>query len=231
MTAEPCVRMSYYSYFTSTPFRFAVHRLIMMSSCEYFRKLLGPNFREGHEKVVTIADIDGATLKSIIDYCYTGKFVVTAANVTQMVLPAASMGFVEIEKECEKYWWNNVAASNCLEIFVMADRYGFHSVRRKCFDYICVLFELLPTDDLQSLQYPYFSELLKSDDIHAAEDVVFKRLVLWSECNKENRDKYVTALFELIHMDKLSAKVNHRRQSIHVSHISNKNISELAVAG
>lgn len=54
-------------FFLFSSSRFPVHRLIMMSASNYFHALLRPNFKGGQNKEVIIADIDGVTLKSIIE--------------------------------------------------------------------------------------------------------------------------------------------------------------------
>lgn len=112
----------------------------MISTSEYFQAFLGPNFKEGHGAEVTIADIDGSTLKSIINFCYTGKIEINVENIMQLVWSASTMGFVYIERECKQFWCDNLTASNCVEFFVMADKFGFLELRRKSLAYICVLF-------------------------------------------------------------------------------------------
>lgn len=107
----------------------------------------------------------------------------------QLVWSASTMGFVHIERGCEEFWCDNLAASNCVEIFVLADKFGFIELRRKSLAYICVLFKFVPEDDLKCLQFSNFPELLKCNEIHASEDSIFQRLVKNGLRPKNNIDR------------------------------------------
>lgn len=195
--------------YSSILFRFAVHRLIMTSSSNYFESMLGPNFKEGRDDEVTIADIDGPTLESIINYCYTGHIEITEENVMQIVYSASTMGFVRIEQECKMYLSNNLKAVNCVEIFVLADKLQFLQLRKKSLAYICVMFRFVPEDQLRCLQYSYFSDLLLCDTIQATEDSIFERLVMWIKHSEQSRAKYVPDLLKLVRMENISTQVRY----------------------
>lgn len=179
----------------------------MTSSSEYFQAMLGPHFKEGNKDEVTIADIDGPTLKSIINFCYTGKIEITEENIMEIVWPASTMGFVDIEQKCKDFWSETLTVSNCVEIFVLADKCGFLQLRRKSLTFICVLFGCVPSDDLHCLQFPYFSELLQCTEIHALEDSIFQRMVHWVEHEEQHRSKHVPNLLKSIRMERLSSQV------------------------
>lgn len=179
----------------------------MTSASEYFEALLGPNFEEGRKKEVTIADIDGPTLKQIIGYCYTGRISITEENIMQIVWPASTMGFVDIEKKCRSFWSDTLTATNCVETFVLADKLGFLKLRKKSLGFICVLFQFVPADDLHCLQFPYFAELLQCHEIHALEDSICRRLVQWVEHSVMERSKHVPDLLKWIRMENLSTQV------------------------
>lgn len=66
----------------------------MMSASKYFRALLGPYFKEGHDNEVIISNIDGPTLNLIINYCYSGKIQITDDNIMEIVSAASAMELV-----------------------------------------------------------------------------------------------------------------------------------------
>lgn len=189
----------------------------MMSSSKYFQALLGSHFKEGQQGKVTIADIDGPTLKSIIEFCYTGELQITDENIEQIIAAASAMEFVVIEEKCQQFWSENVATSNCLEIFSLADRYSFLKLRKKLLDIICEYFDVVSIIELQALTFSCFLELLKCDLIHVVwqEEFIFHRMMLWIEYNAVNRSKYAPELFQLIRLGILSKSV--RCVQIHIS--------------
>lgn len=180
----------------------------MMSASKYFQALLGPNFKEGQEEEVTI-DIDGRTLKSIIDFCYTGKLNITEENITRIIAAASSMELVVIEEKCQQFWHDNLATSNCVEIFSLADQYSFVRLRNKSFKMICEYFENVSIDELQALPFQCFAELVKCDQIHSVwqEEFIFQRMALWVDFNEENRSQYAPELFQWIRLSILSKEV------------------------
>lgn len=83
--------------------RFPVHRIVMATSSEYFETLLAPHVVEGRKDEVIIEDIDGPTLKSIIDYCYTGCIDITEENVDSIFAAASKSEFTELVRRCRKF--------------------------------------------------------------------------------------------------------------------------------
>lgn len=179
----------------------------MMSSSEYFRALLGPNFKEGQEEDVTIYNIYGSTLKAIIDFCYSGCIKITNENVMEIIEAASAMEFVRIEKKCEHFWSENLALSNCLDTFLSADKYSLKDLREKSLNFICEQFEALPVTELQKINANFIADLLKCDKIHAREEFIFRRLAEWAGYHETTRAKYVPDLLKLIQLDKISQPV------------------------
>lgn len=181
----------------------------MMSSSKYFAALLGPNFKEGQEQEVSIADIDGATLKLIIDFCYTGELRITDDNIMQVIAAASAMELVLIEEKCQQFWNDILEISNCVEMFSLADRYSFVLLRKRALDMICEYFEKVPIADLQALTFPCFSELIKCDQIHAVwqEEFIFQRMALWVDYDEVNRAIHAPELFQSIRLEILSKNV------------------------
>lgn len=180
----------------------------MISSSEYFRALLGPNFKEGQEEKLTISDVDGPTLKAIINFCYSGKIQITEENIMQIVAAASHMAFDRIEQKCEQLWNESLATSNCLQIFSAADKYSFADLRKKSFDFICEHFEALDAGELQKINATFVSELLKCDQIHAREEFIFQRLAEWASYHETTRFKHVPDLLKSIRLEKISQPVS-----------------------
>lgn len=195
--------------FPNLLFRYSVHRLVMMSSSKYFHALLGPNFKEAQEEEVTIANIDGPTLKLVIDFCYTGKVNITDENIGQIIAAASAMELVLIEEKCHQFWNDNLTVSNCMETFAMADQYSFVQLRKRALDMICEYFEEVPTSEMLALPMHCFSELLKCDQIHAVwqEEFIFQRMAQWVDYNEANRSQYAAELFQSIRVKILAKQV------------------------
>lgn len=65
-----------------------------------------------------------------------------------------------------------------------ADKYHLPDLRLKALEFICDHFEDVPVDDFEQIDENNFKELLKHDQITAAETIIFDRLVEWMERRK-----------------------------------------------
>lgn len=182
----------------------------MISSSTYFEPLLGPNFKEGQEEEVTIPKIDGPTLKAIIDFCYSGIIRITDENVAEIISAASFMALELIEEKCAQFWSEKLAASNCLEIFLLADKYSYKDLLEESMDLICEKFEEVDIHEgVQELKFEHFRKILECDKIHALEKLVFQCFVAWVnyDDDEENRVKYAPELFSLIRLAKIPQPV------------------------
>lgn len=117
--------------------RFPVHRLIMRASSEYFRILLGPNFREGSEEDVVIKDIDGKTLKSIIDHIYHRHITIDHQNFVDILSASLWMQLDELQERCASFGREVLSAENCIEaLFLIADKPEFDKLKSIVLDMI-----------------------------------------------------------------------------------------------
>lgn len=152
---------------------------------------------------MTITDINGPTLKSIIEYCYSGKIQITNENVLEIVEAASAMNLLHIEQKCEQFWSENLTTSNCLNTFLLSDKYSFLELRQKSFEFICEHFGAVASIDVLELEFEHFAEILKSETIYATEPFIFERSMQWIEYEKKKRSKYAPDLMQLIRMEKI----------------------------
>lgn len=179
----------------------------MVSSSDYFSALLGRNFKEGEQQEVTITGVDGPTLNTIIKFCYSGHIRINKENVHHILDAATPMGLVRVETKCERFMIDNLRSSNCLELFLEADKYSFKDLREKSINFICNRFEALPASELSEMPLSFIIDVLKNDQVHANEDLIFRRLVEWIAVDEKTRSQHASELLRLIRMDKLTPSV------------------------
>lgn len=89
-----------------------------------------------------------------------------------------------------------------------ADEYERKELWSKALEYICDRFEAVPIDDILKIDEKNFLEVLKNDQIMAAETVVFNRLTLWVEENKAIGEKVDSNLLKSIRLKHIPAEVS-----------------------
>jgi hypothetical protein len=58
---------------------FDAHRVLLAACSEYFRKLLGSDWKEGRETRVCLEDVDSTSFSHILNFIYTGRVLLEAA--------------------------------------------------------------------------------------------------------------------------------------------------------
>lgn len=176
----------------------------MISSSDYFHALLGPNTEQSE---VTIPNVDSSTLKSIIEYCYSGNIKITDKNIMGIIEAATAMQLVLLQQKCEQFWIGTLTISNCVKLFKFATERLFTYLRKKSLRFICEHFKEITCNELPNLQYGLFSEILKRDNIHALEEHILDRMIEWVEVDTKNRRQYAARLFKLIRLEKIPQPV------------------------
>lgn len=172
----------------------------MIASSKYFEALLGPNFRESSEKEIVLKEIDGPTLKIILEFIYTADIKISAENVFDILAAASSMELIALAKECGQFCADNLTIENCVDFFLNTDKYYLSDLRLKVLEFICDHFEDVPVDDFQQIDENNFEELLKHDQITAAETIIFLRLVEWMDLRKTESVGDLLNLIRLKHI-------------------------------
>lgn len=188
-------------------YRISAHRAILKASSKYFKALLGPNFSEGNKQEIPLEFIDGATLKTIVNFIYTGRIEIDETNVGDIIGAASQMELVRLEEKCAKFWTAILAIDNCVEIFLNADRYHLTNLRSKALKLICDRFEEVPIDESQQFDVKNLQEVLKLNQITAPETVIFDRLVQWINHTKI-KAKIAPEMLKLIRLDHISSAVS-----------------------
>lgn len=181
----------------------------MSATGPYFRALLGPDYKEANDNQVQIRDIDGPTLKAIIDFCYTGHTEITADNVVDLINAASSMELLLLEKLCSDFLSKNLNNSNCLSVLLLANTFAqLTDLQQAAMRYICSHFSKIPITDMVELDEKLFGTILKHDEIATAESTIFDTFVEWTQHDKEHRSSCVAGLAQYIRLMHIPGEVN-----------------------
>lgn len=179
----------------------------MAAASQYFEVLLGQKFKEGKKEDVTLEGIDGSTLKSIIDFCYTGLIDINEDNIDDIILAASSMELLLLEKKCSDFWAKRLRFENWVDIYIKADKYTLTELKAKIFHLICESFERVPADDLARVDQFFFRDVLKYEKIQVPEQILFSRLQQWIAHDPIERVKFVAEFIKYIRLEHLPGQV------------------------
>ena len=92
------------------------HKIVLASQTKYFEGLL----RQEETDFVHL-DFSGETMKTILQYLYTGDVEISGENVQDLLMAANYLLITDLVSHCIKYILWNIDLSNCVEILNLAD--------------------------------------------------------------------------------------------------------------
>lgn len=87
--------------------------------------------KEANQSVVTIQEVNGDILQSLVSFCYTGQIAIDDQNVDGILAAASFMEFIEIERFCEEFYIDLLSYKNCLGLWLLADQYNLEELKEK----------------------------------------------------------------------------------------------------
>lgn len=181
----------------------------MAASSEYLQSRLGsdPDSKENNKNEIIVKDIDGPTLKMIIDYCYTGHINLTADNICATIARATSLKIASLQEKCEQFWEANLAAENCIQLVSDTGKHGLAELWSKSMILVRENFEDIPIAQLMELNAQKFRTAINHDHTSAPETYIFDIMTKWIQYDEENRAKFVGVLIECIRLKHLPTEV------------------------
>lgn len=183
----------------------------MAGSSRYFNAMFSSGMQESRMPQITLEDVDGETLKLLINFCYSGNIEIGPKNIEGLLAAASRYEFVEIEKQCSEFLEFLLKKNplNCLSYYFLAHVYNFNGLKKQCKRLLCQYFmELNGTAEFLLLHFEQLCELIKCDDLYVnREEGVFNAVMMWINHDKSEREKYKEDLFKLIRLPQMDGTV------------------------
>ncbi|KAM6976655.1 kelch-like protein 3 [Aplochiton taeniatus] len=182
------------------------HRVVLASCSPYFCAMFTGDMSESKAEQVEIRDVDGQTLRLLVDYIYTAEIEVTEDNV-QVLLPAASLlQLMDVRQVCCEFLQSQLHPTNCLGIRDFADLHTctqlFNQSHAYAEQHFC---EVMLGEEFLGLSLPQVCSLISSDKLTVStEEKVFEAMVSWIKQDKERRLEHMPKLMEHVRLPLLS---------------------------
>ncbi|KAI1899035.1 hypothetical protein AGOR_G00078540 [Albula goreensis] len=182
------------------------HKVVLASCSPYFCAMFTGDMSESKAQRVEIRDVDGQTLRKLVDYIYTAEIEVTEDNV-QVLLPAASLlQMMDVRQACCDFLQSQLHPTNCLGIRGFADLHTCTQLLNQAHAYAEQHFsEVMLGEEYMALSLEQVSGLISSDKLTVStEEKVFEAMISWIKHDKEARLEHMPKLMEHVRLPLLS---------------------------
>ncbi|KPP74580.1 kelch-like protein 3-like [Scleropages formosus] len=182
------------------------HRVVLASCSPYFCAMFTGDMSESKAHQVEIRDVDGQTLRKLVDYIYTAEIEVTEDNV-QVLLPAASLlQLMDVRQACCDFLRTQLHPTNCLGIRAFADLHACTQLLGQAHAYAEQHFsEVMLSEEFLGLSLQQVCSLISSDKLTVStEEKVFEAMISWIKYDKEARLEHMPKLMEHVRLPLLS---------------------------
>jgi hypothetical protein len=165
------------------------HKLVLMASCPFFKTMFNAGLKETTEKEVRVEFADADTIKTVIDFIYSGKVNVSDENVKALAAAAEFLCCEGLKAFCSAFLIKSLASSNACELLKFAKMYRLDDLVSESQSFIVRHF-----DEVRSK--PEFLELTEDDMVEivsnselqtSSEDRVYESVVQWAKLDGRDR--------------------------------------------
>ncbi|KAJ8393895.1 hypothetical protein AAFF_G00056240 [Aldrovandia affinis] len=182
------------------------HKVVLASCSPYFCAMFTGDMSESKAQRVEIRDVDGQTLRKLVDYIYTAEIEVTEDNV-QVLLPAASLlQLMDVRQASCDFLQAQLHPTNCLGIRAFADLHTCTQLLNQAHAFAEQHFsEVMLGEEYMGLSLQQVCGLISSDKLTVStEEKVFEAMVSWIKHDKEARLEHMPRLMEHVRLPLLS---------------------------
>ncbi|XP_023225760.1 kelch-like protein 24 [Centruroides sculpturatus] len=183
--------------------RFPCHRSVLEKASPYFRAMFASDMMERRAEEIVIRDVEPDVFRILIDLVYERKAEVDADNVVSLTRTSDLLQFEEVRGKCCEFLSNNLDASNCVSLLILADYLSLNDLLRRVRSFLLGQFSLVDKEnELSRLPLPLLSQLLSDDRLNCADETeAFQTIILWT---RRNGSDHLVHLLSLLRFKSLS---------------------------
>ena len=180
------------------------NRLVLSCHSKYFEGMFKSVAR--HENIIEIEAVDGATMKTVIDFIYHGSITINDDNVMTLLSGAEYLQLNEVKQFCFEFLEKNeIVLDNLLDIFKMVSKCKKSALRYKVKEYLSIsLNKVSQTEKYKVLsKEDLISCISILDRLHVNEASFFQAVVTWTR-HREARATEFPELFRMINLENIT---------------------------
>ena len=182
---------------------FQAHRRVLSEASPFFEKLLKSDMKESDERIVRLEMLTELCLRDILEFIYTGSVQIsTEDNAQELIAMADYLVLPHLKTVAGRVLELKLNASNAMSTYYFAQRYRCEELISSTRKFILANFtKVAKTKEFLNLPNKEVKIWISSDEIGvSAEEDVFKIILTWIKCEKNERKKYFAELFREVRL-------------------------------
>ncbi|XP_066273216.1 kelch repeat and BTB domain-containing protein 2-like isoform X1 [Branchiostoma lanceolatum] len=175
---------------------FPCHRAVLASCSPYFCTMFTSSYAEAKQERVSIKDVSGVAMATILDYAYTGCLQTEPDQVQDVMSAARLLQMSFVSCKAAEYMEKHLDMCNCADVLMYADMLADSTLTDASERYIASRFNHVALQpSFLKLSLPLLQSLLDRDDLMTnSEDDVVQAALRWIGFNEEERLQHLPAL-------------------------------------
>ncbi|CAL8077550.1 unnamed protein product [Calicophoron daubneyi] len=184
------------------------HRVVLAACSAYFRAMFTGELAESRQTEITLYDLDGDAVETLIDFCYTSQITVEESNVQNLLPAACLLQLTEVQDVCCEFLRRQLDPSNCLGIRAFADTHACRGLLRVADRFTQLNFlEVVESEEFLLLPVNQLVDILSSDELNVrSEEQVYRAVMRWIHHNLADRRRHLSYLMQHVRLPLLSPK-------------------------
>lgn len=177
---------------------FTAHRAILAAASKFFGLMFTTAMIESTSREVNLLDVEPSTIELLLEFIYSSRISLNSSNVTPLLMASNLYQIEPVEEMCVRFLKGKIDATNCLEIFAIADYLTCRELREVAEDFILLHFtDLYKQEDFLQLHLTQIAHILQQDKlIVESEAQIYDAAMCWLKhdiCNREQHMAEVLA--------------------------------------
>ena len=159
------------------------HKCVLAAGSDYFKTLFeNARFTENAKSRVTLSSaFRASTVDEVLTFLYTGKIVISAANLRGIYQIADYLLLAELKEDCISFLEDNISAFSCVSIWLLSKEFNLVRVEEKAKEFMCRNFMqiVIESEDFLLFEKNELVEWVNNEHVRITEETMFDVVVRW----------------------------------------------------
>lgn len=108
-----------------------MHSIVLAAASDYFHCMFS-----NHDKNIHLESVDSKTLKTILNFCYTGQVELSPENIENISIAACELKMLQLRSVCSQFIDSTANAENFLQYALIAEKCGSGSTKELAYKFL-----------------------------------------------------------------------------------------------